>query len=125
MKSRPLSVAIIGWVLLVFGLYLLIVNLLTFNNSEIKDMMANSPMPMALQYALMYCGTLILIISGIGILKGKNWARWLYTIWGIIGIIISVVTTPINMMMIPGVLFFLIIVFFLFRRKANEFFSKN
>jgi hypothetical protein len=55
-------------------------------------------------------------------LKGQNWARFLYVGWGIAGFLIGITTSPVKAALIPGVVFFLLIVFFLFRPKANEFF---
>ena len=65
-----------------------------------------------------------MIVSGIAMLKGCNWARFLYVIWNIIWFLVGVITLPPIMMrvMIFGFVEPLIIVFFLFRPKANAFF---
>lgn len=123
MKSRPTSISVIAWILIVVGVLSLIANLITMSNPEVKEMMTRGPIPISLQYVLIYVGLSIIIISGIGFLKGLNWARLLYVAWGVIGIIINFVSTEFSMIKIPGVLIFVIIVFFLYRPKANEFFS--
>lgn len=124
MKSRPLSVSIISWILIVAGLLSLVASLLTMNNPNVKVMMENNPLPMSVQYALMYVGLAILIISGFGMLKGKNWARLLYVAWGVFSIALNVITTPkLTTMMIPGMVFLAIVIFFLFLPKSNAFFS--
>lgn len=122
MGKRPVSITIIGSLLLILGIYSLVVSLLTMNNPAIQDIMQHNTLPMTVQYVLMYAGVAVLIISGIGILTRRNWARFLYLIWGSIGIIIQLVTAHAGMILIPGVIFFVIIVYFLFRAKASAYF---
>ena len=56
-------------------------------------------------------------------LKGYNWARYLYVIWSLIGFVIQIATSPVKVMLIPGFLIFLLVTFFLFRPNANAFFA--
>jgi hypothetical protein len=45
---------------------------------------------------------------------------------GVCGIaMIALLTSPMKMMLIPGVVFYLIITFFLFRPAANAYFSQK
>ena len=53
----------------------------------------------------------------------QNWARQLYVGWSILSIIIGLTTSPIKIMMLPGVVVFAIIAFFLFRPAANKYFA--
>jgi len=98
-----------------------------FNNPAIqkpmKELMSKNAMPISIQYAMMFAGLLITFICSIAMLKRQNWARILYVVWSIIGFIISITTSPMKAMMIPGIILFLIITFFLFRPKANEYFK--
>ena len=93
------------------------------NNPAVRSMMEQSPVPMNVQYAMMYLGVVILFICGLGFLKGKNWARLLYVIWGILGICMNFLILKLSPVLIPGIVFFVIIVFFLYRPKANLFFA--
>jgi len=73
-----------------------------------------------------YISILVSWISGIGILKRQNWARFLYLIYGIIGLIKLIsyfASKPLTMIIIPKIIIFLIVVFFLFRPKANDYFA--
>ena len=72
---------------------------------------------------MLYTGLLVTIISGVAMLKGLNWGRLLYVIWSAVGFVISTITSPIKIAIIPGFLLYLVIVFFLFRPKANQFFA--
>ncbi len=93
------------------------------NNPKAMELMSQSPLPLSVQYGMIYLGLAITLISGIGMLKGKNWARMLYVGWSIIGFTIGIATSPVKVMMIPGIIIFAILAFFLFRPKANAFFT--
>jgi len=56
-------------------------------------------------------------------LKRQNWARFLYVVWGAVGAVVGILTSPMKPLMIPGIIFFLVVTFFLIRPKANEYFS--
>lgn len=125
MEKRPISVTIIAWILIVTGGISLITSSASLNNPTVKELMARNPIPIPIQYAMMYVGLLILIASGIGILNKQNWARLLYVVWGAVGLIVSLVTSPMKTALIPGFIFFAIIVFFLFRPVSNQYFTKK
>lgn len=124
MKKRPTSISVIAWILIVIGVISLITTTAMFNNPMARDIMAKSPLPIPVQYAMGYIGLLVMIVSGIAMLKGQNWARFLYVTWSLIGFVIGIATSPMKAAMIPGLMVFVIITFFLFRPKANEHFSK-
>lgn len=124
MKSRPKSVTVICWILIVMG-GLSIIPVLTgqMNNPKAMELMSQSPLPLPVQYAMIYLGLAVTFVSGIAMLKGKNWARLLYVGWSIIGFIIGIATSPAKVMMLPGIVIFAILAFFLFRPKANAYFA--
>ena len=82
-------------------------------------------MPIPLQYTINFIGLSIMIISGIAMLKGFNWARLLYVTWSILGIIIAFFTSPMKAILLPGLVFLAIVIFFLFRPIANEYFKTS
>lgn len=123
MNTRPKSITIISWFLIVSGSISLITAAFTYDNPDAVKMMELSAMPIFMQYIFMAVGVLIMMISGIGMLRGNNFARILYVSWTVIAIIISLLTSPIKTMMIPSIVFFVIITFFLFRSKSNDYFN--
>jgi len=123
MNKRPLSVTIIAWLLIVFGILSLIAIPLSLGNPMTKELMAKSMVPIPVQYFMMGAGLFVTIVSGIFMLKGANWARMLYVIWSAFSFVFSFVTSPARLMVIPGLLLYLIVVFFLFRPKATAFFT--
>jgi hypothetical protein len=126
MKIRPTSVTVISWILIAMGGISLITTtmMLIIPNPRVQELMAQSPIPVPIQYVISYAGLAVMIISGLWMLKGQNWARLLYVIWSALGLVIGLATSPMKAMLIPGVLIYGVVVFFLFRPKANQFFSK-
>ncbi len=125
MRKRPTSITIIAWILIVAGGILLLTSSVNLNNPIVKGIMAKNPIPISVQYMIMYVGLLISIVSGIGLLKKQNWARFLYVVWNTIGSLITLFTSPMKTALIPGLIFFIVIVIFLFRPGTNQYFSKT
>jgi hypothetical protein len=82
----------------------------------------NSPVPTSTQQTIGYCYLLVMIVSGMAMLKGYNWARFLYVIISVIMFLLSFMLFPFKAADIETVIIFFIMVFFLFRPKANNFF---
>jgi hypothetical protein len=125
MNERPKSITVVCWILIAMGGISLVTSIFSFNNPVAQELMSKSPIPISIQYVMMFVGLLITIICGIAMLKGMNWARLLYIGWSIIGFIIGIATSPMKAMMIPGLIIFFIFAFFLFRPKANEYFRST
>jgi hypothetical protein len=123
--KRPTSISVIAWILIVVAIISLISSAISLNNPMAKALMAKSLLPISLQYVMLYAGLIVQIVSAIAMLKGQNWARFLYVIWSVIGSIIGIATSPMKAAMIPGIVIFIVIAFFLFRPKANEYFHSN
>ena len=123
MKKRPTSISVIAWIVIVLGGISLITTTIMIDNPMVIDLMSKSLLPVPIQYVISYVGILIMIVSGVAMLKGKNWARLLYIIWNLISFVIGIITSPMKAAMIPSFVVFLVAAFFLFRPKANEFFK--
>lgn len=121
--KRPTSVTVISWILIVMGSISLIVSTMNLNNPAAREVLSKNPIPLGIQYVMMYAAILITLVCGIAMLKRLNWARLLYVGWNIFTFIVGLVTSPAKAMMIPGIILFLILAYFLFRPKANEYFK--
>ncbi len=124
MQSRPTSLTVVCWILIVLSPF----GILPFLTGQIHDpnvaeLMSKSPMPIPVQYVMAWLGVLIATGSGIMMLYRQNWARLLYMGWSIFGIIIGLITSPFKIMLLPAILFYAIIAFFLFRPAANAYFA--
>lgn len=123
--KRPISLSIIAWFLIVTAVFSALSGIFTLNNPEALAVLAKSPLPLPIQYGMMFVGLVITLASGIAILKGYNWGRFLYLGWGVLGLIIGALTSPMKMTLIPGLVFLIIISFLLFRPKATLFFTRK
>ena len=61
------------------------------------------------------------IVAGLFMLRGHNWARWLLVAWIAFHIVISALHSVLQLLI--HVVIFGVILFFLFRRPANTYFS--
>ncbi len=120
---RPTSVTVVAWFLIMTSGFSLITSVLMLNKPLVRELMAQSPLPLPVQHTLTYLGSLATIASGCGMLLGQNWARMLYMIWGAVGFLIATATTPIKIALIPGFVVYVLIVFFLLRPRANSYFD--
>jgi hypothetical protein len=124
MQSRPTSLTVVCWILIVSG-PLALASLFTghMHDSNVAELMSKSALPISVQYAMMWLGALITSGSGIMMLYGQNWARLLYMGWAIFGIMIGLITFPFKIMLLPSIVGYGIIAFFLFRPATNAYFS--
>jgi hypothetical protein len=124
-RARPTSVTVICWILIVMGASSAVSMLSMVNNPQVKELMARNPIPIPVQYAMSFGGLLVMVVSGAGMLMGQNWARLLYVIWSALGFIVGIITSPMKLLMIPGILVYVVFVLFLFRPAANRFFART
>jgi hypothetical protein len=123
MNQRPTSVTVISWFLIGTSALTLLTSFAMFNNPVARDLMAQNPIPIPVQYAMMYVGLSVSLTCGIFMLKGANWARLFYIFWSAFGFLVSLLTSPVKTMLIPGVVVFGVFVFFLTRPQATAFFK--
>jgi len=90
---------------------------------EVVKMMEMSAMSITMQYVLIILGSAIMLASGVLMLKAKGIGRIIYVGWTPIALLIGVITAPAMAMMFPAIAMFIVIAFFIFRPKANEYFS--
>jgi hypothetical protein len=93
------------------------------NNPMTRELIANSSLALFVMNVMYFLSPLVSIVSGIAILKGRSWARFLYVGYTGIGFVFRVIVSIIDMIWIPRIVVFVVIIFFLFRPKANEYFS--
>lgn len=122
MKKRPTSITIIAWYLIVTAPISLVAIPMSLNNPMAKEMMNRSLIPIPVQYFIMVLGLVICLITGIAMLKGKGWSRYLYVCWHIVTIIVNLATSPFKAAMVPATLLLLVYTIFVFRPVASEYF---
>jgi hypothetical protein len=128
MNDRPISIAVIACILLfiaAFDLFGALATIFMVNLPAIQETIAKNSIPAPMDYLMTFTGAIILIVSGIFMLRGANWARLLYICWGAFNLVIALFTSPAKSTLIPGVVLYLIVVFFLLRPKASAYFSRH
>ena len=80
MVSRPTSVTVISWLLLIFGILGVIGSVSTIatvvvGNPEMEKALASSPIPLPIQYGMMFAGMVMQLVCGYFMLRGRNWSR--------------------------------------------------
>lgn len=121
--NRPTSLTIIGWLLIVMGIFGLISQLTMQDNPAVQQVIAESPLPASVHMILGIIGAIVGVVSGYGVLKGMNWSRFLYVGWSAVGLVIGLLTTPFTSIMVLSLVFVGVFAFFLFRPAANDWFN--
>ena len=112
MEKRPRSVTIISWFFLLFGSIALISGLLPTDNLTLAQLKG---------HWMVHLSRLAAIVSGLFMLRGHNWARWLLVLWIAFHIILSALHSALQLLI--HVAIFSVILFFLFRRHASSYFT--
>ena len=123
--QRPISLSIVGWFLIVSAAFSLISVLMLPTNPIAVKMMEQSSLPLSAHMAIGAIGSIVIMASGYGVLKGFNWSRFLYVGWSILGFAISLATVPIMSVMLLGLIFVAVISFVLLRAAANAWFGRG
>ena len=112
MKPRPRSITIISWFFLIFGSIALISGLVPTSNLSLEQLKG---------HWMVHLSRLLAMVSGLFMLRGHNWARWLLVAWIAFHIVLSALHSVLQLLI--HVVIFGIILFFLFRRPASEYFQ--
>jgi predicted cobalt transporter CbtA len=112
-KKRPLSVTIIGWLLLFTGVAALAYHLTGIKAQQLFQS----------DLVWMYLVELTAIVCGIFMLRGRNWARWLAVAWLALHVVLSSFHS-VQETLVHGALLG-VLVYFLFRRESAEYFAST
>lgn len=121
-QGRPRSVTIVGWYVIVAGIIVVSWStiLLFVQGLTLLSMI---PLPAAVLKMLVFYGGIVLqVVCGIGILKGKNWARLLYACFFAVALLAGFLMRPFDFFALIPLVTFAAVVFFLFRAPAGRWF---
>jgi len=122
MQTRPLSLTIIGWLLIVFSLFGLFGVVTMGSNAAAMKMLEQMHTSLLFQQVWGVLGAIINVAVAYGIFKGLPWSRVLYVVWGIVGLVVAAYTSPIKVAVVVGLIFLVVISAFLFTNSANDWF---
>ena len=106
---RPRSITIISWLFIIFGSIALLSGVL-----PIRDLMS---------HWYVHLSRILMIVAGVFMLKGRNWARFLLVLWIAFHIVISALHSIQFLLM--HVAIFSVILYFVFRRQSSTYFSQS
>ena len=107
MNQRPRSITIISWIFIIFGSIALLYGVLPF--TDIKS------------HWYVHLSRILQIVAGVFMLYGRNWARGLLVLWIAFHLVAGALHGVATLAM--HVAIFSVILFFVFRRDANEYFA--
>lgn len=118
MKNRPHSITIISWIFIAFGSLALFIGLLPSGDISAAQRIAE------LQgHWYVHVSRILQVLGGVFMLYGFNCARWLVVVWMGAHVIIGALHSPFQFMVHS--LVFAVLLYFLFRRPASEYFRQN
>ena len=126
MIARPVYVAVIGWVLIVIGALSLIVSGLIAASPDLAATLAPGPSPSTSSILLNLLASALELVCGIFILRGANWARWLYLVQSAASAIYLLFAGGVDStMMILWLAFLAVTLAGLFTAAASRFFGTS
>lgn len=123
---RPLPLSIISWLLVVMGAISLLTPIAMWtmrNEPGMKKAMEIAPLSLEATIALTVAAALVSIVSGIFLLRGAGWARWLYLAANIGFLFFSIATQGLSPSLIPGALMIAIVALIVFLPASNRYFA--
>lgn len=117
MKKRPVSIAVISWIFIVVGIITFVTGLLPLIDQGISEFMAEC----SVEFVVSQIVRTLAVVSGVGMLFGFNWARWLLVGWLGYHVILSIFH-PLFELLVHGLLF-VVMLYFLFRTQVSAYFK--
>jgi hypothetical protein len=136
MISRPTSITIVGRLLAILGalgagvtgVTLILIPTILKNSVMLQQMLGQSPKFALANLVLSFIDACITLACGIGLLRRKNWARYVLLGWWLVGFVFDVIVSNIGAEPLWSVflslLIFLVIVYLLFRPIATRYFTE-
>ena len=131
-QQRPLSIAILAVLMVLYGLFTLFPKLLLLTSQEVFEASADLTatmtadglvaLPLELQIAIGFVASLVAVLSGIFVWRGRNWARWVAVLWMIFSLLLYVLQTGMTWLPVIKLPVFFLVLFLLFRPQVAEHF---
>jgi|SRR5690242_13612791 len=123
MSKRPLSLTIIAWVLIVLSVLALVGVFTMGSNAIMMKAIEQAHVSLLFEQVWGTIGVIVNLICAYGILKGHPWSRVLYVVWSVISIVVGFYVSPMKATIAVSVIILIVVGFFLFTDKANDWFQ--
>jgi hypothetical protein len=124
MNTRPVSITIIGWLLIAGGILGMINSALIELSPIAKEVAARSIVPVPVQEIYGLIDGIIVAACGIGFLQGLWWSRLVYLVWALLRLGFGLFVSPV-WVIVAVFIFYAVIVSVLCRRSANLWFENS
>jgi hypothetical protein len=115
MDNRPRSITVISWIFIAFGSIALLTGLLPSVDTTVAQRIAELK-----GHWIVHVSRILPVLCGVFMLYGFNWARWLLVVWLGFHVVLSVLHSPLQLLVHS--LLFAVTLYFLFRPQASEYF---
>ncbi|MFL6758880.1 hypothetical protein [Sphingomonas sp.] len=119
---RPLSVTIVGWWLVVTSLLGVYSSATMHTNPQAVQLLSSSPFPLQAREIFGVINGFVLAFCGVAVLKGMSWARLAFLGWSFVGFVFGILAIGFLLSALLSGLAVVVIMFFLSRPKANDWF---
>jgi hypothetical protein len=116
--QRPRSITIISWVFIAFGGIAFLTSLLPYVDPVPVERIAYLK-----AHWIVHVARIVAVVSGVFMLYGFNWSRWLLVAWIGFHIIISALHSPLQLLL-HG-LIFAVVLYLVFRPQASAYFRSR
>ena len=123
MSKRPISLTIIGWFLVITGLFGLFGIMTIGSDQAVRQMVEANGASLGMQQVIGVLGCFVSAVCAYGIFKGLPWSRVLYVAFGIVSLVFNLLAGAALSMTILSGLFVAVIAYFLFRPVADDWFQ--
>ncbi len=117
-NKRPSSITVISWIFVAFGSIALLTGLLPNVNTTAAQRIAEIK-----GHWYVHVSRMVMALGGVFMLYGFNWARWLLVVWMGFHVILSLLHSPLQLLVHS--LLFVVILYFLFRPPASAYFRST
>ncbi len=129
---RPVPVTIISIIAIVIGVYTLAIKLLVVTNPDAYQvftgfaaaMNSNAWLRLPAEFHLLHAftGSVVWIVSGLFMLRGKNWARLLALLWGLGVLVLTLLVARFSLPFYLKLASWLLMLYFLTRAQCTRYF---
>jgi len=129
---RPLPVTIISIIAIIVGVYTLAMKMLVVIIPESYELFVEFAgamntdawvkIPVELHLAHAFTGSVVWIVSGLFMLKGKNWARVLALFWGLSVLALTLLVVKLSLPFYLKLATWLLMLYFLIRERSTLYF---
>jgi hypothetical protein len=116
MEQRPRSITIVSWLFIIFGSVALLSGLLPLGEVTFAQRLSELK-----GHWMVHLVRILGIVSGVFMLRGRNWARWLLVVWIAIHIVISALHSALLLLMHVSI--FAVVLYFVFRPRSSSYFK--